>query len=94
MVSLKQLKDLFSEHDIEGLINLGCPLDEYDGEATKLGQRLKDMEFAKTKVDQSVIVEALMGIWNECFDLRGAELEMRRTNLTKLALEVEKLCVK
>ena len=93
-MDLNELKDLFSEHDIEGLINEGAPFDEYDEEATKLIRRLKDLEFDKTKIDHMAIVDALMGIWSESFDLRGAELEKREQNLTKLALEVEKLCVK
>jgi hypothetical protein len=93
-MDLKQFKDLFSEHDIEGLIEQGAPLDEYDEEAMKLAQRLKDQEFVGTKIDHAAIVDALTGIWSESFDLRGEELEKRRQNLTKLALEVEKLCVK
>jgi hypothetical protein len=93
-MDLNELKDLFSEHDIEGLINESAPLDEYDEEAVKLVRRLEDLEFDKTKIDHPVIVDALMGIWSESFNLCGAELEKRRQNLTKLALEVEKLCVK
>jgi hypothetical protein len=94
-MDLKQLKDLFSDHDIEGLIAMhGAPLDEYDEEATKLTRRLKDLELDKTKIDHTAIVDALIGIWSESFNLSSAELEKRRQNLTKLALEVEKLCVK
>lgn len=95
MIPLKDLQDLFSDHDVEGLIELqGAPLNEYDEEAAMLAQRLKDLEFANIKIDQSVIVDALIGIWSESFDLRGAELEKRRVSLTKLASEVEELCVK
>ena len=93
-MDLNGLKDLFSEHDIEGLIDEGAPIDEYDEEAIKLARRLKDLKLDKTKIDHTAIVDALMGIWSESFNLRGAELEKRRQNLTKLALEVETLCVK
>ena len=93
-MDLSELKDLVSEHDIEGLIDEGAPFDEYDEEATKLSRRLNDLELDKTKIGHMAIVDALMGIWSESFNLRGAELEKRRQNLTKLALEVEKICVK
>ncbi len=68
-MDLKQLKDLFSDHDIEGLIAMhGAPLDEYDEEATKLTRRLKDLELDKTKIDHTAIVDALIGIWSESFN--------------------------
>jgi hypothetical protein len=53
LISTQDLQGLLSDHDVEGLIKLhGAPLDEYDEEAEKLVQRLRDLQAAKTKTRQ------------------------------------------
>lgn len=32
-MNLEEIKDILIDEDPEGLISMGCPLDEYDGEA-------------------------------------------------------------
>ncbi len=91
---LKEYKDLFAEHDVEGLIGEGAPRDEYDQEATDVAQKLQDLKSAGTKLDHAVVLNVLMEIWGKSFNLKSAELETRREKLTKLATKVEELCVK
>lgn len=85
---LTEFKRLFAEQDVEGLIALGAPHDEYDSEATEVAQKLKDLKSAM-KVDHEAVVKVLLDVWSASFDLEGDELEQRREELTKLALRVE-----
>jgi hypothetical protein len=92
LAQLKEMKALFAEHDVEGLIAEGAPRDEYDHEATDVAQKLKDIEFLKEKIDHSAILKVLTDVWGKSFNLQGAELEMRRENLSKMAGRIEEMC--
>jgi hypothetical protein len=85
------MKVLFAEHDVEELIGEGAPRDEYDQEATDVAQKLKDLEFVKTRIDHAVVLKVLTDVWGRSFNLKEAELEKRRENLSKLAGKVEEL---
>jgi ATP phosphoribosyltransferase regulatory subunit HisZ len=90
---LTEFKVVFAEQDVEGLIALGAPRDEYDSEATEVAQKLKDLE-SVVQVDHAAVLKVLLDVWGVSFNLKGAELERRREELTKLASKVEALCVK
>jgi hypothetical protein len=92
LLQLKEMKTLFAEHDVEGLIALGAPRDEYDHAATNVAQKLKIVEFLQERIDHSAILEVLIEVWGKSFNLQGAELEMRRKELSKLAGRVEEIC--
>lgn len=91
MAQLKEMKVLFAEHDVEGLIGGGAPDDEYDQEATDIAQKPKDLEFSKTRIDHALVLKVLTDVWGRSFNLQGVELEGRRENLSKLAGRVEEL---
>jgi len=91
LAQLKAMKALFAEHDVEGLIAEGAPRDEYDQEATEVVQKLKDLEFVQTKIDYVVVLKTLIAIWSESFNLKDAELEKRRENLSRLAGQVDEV---
>jgi hypothetical protein len=91
LADLKAMKALFAEHDVEGFIGEGAPRDEYDQEATDVAQKLKDMEFVQTKIDCAAVLKTLTDVWSQNFNLKDAELEQRRKNLSRLAGKVQEL---
>jgi hypothetical protein len=95
LAQLNEMKALFAEHDVEGLIGeAAAPRDEYDQEATDVAQKLKDLEFIKTKIDHAVVLKVLTDVWSRSFNLRDADLEQRRGKLNELAGKVEELWTK
>ena len=94
MPNLKRMTELFAEFDVEELIAEGAPRDEYDDEANAVAQKIMDLNFVKTKVDQAAILNGLIDVWGKSFNLNENELEKRRENLSKLATKVEEICVK
>ena len=78
MALLCLVEDLLREHDIEGIIQIGAPKDEYDTEAQMIAQRIQDVESRHgRKANQQEVVEIIRGVWAEMFSLGEPELTKR-----------------
>jgi hypothetical protein len=64
------IKNILRAEDIEGLIQLGAPADEYDSEAEELEVMLSKLGGTHT---EEQIVKVLEDIWNESFGPFNAE---------------------
>ena len=88
-----QIKDLLDHEDIEGLLALGAPPDEYDGEASLLESEMaKATSFGETTVSPEQLEEMLARIWNDQFGpFSDDELRKRRSAFAAVAGKLTEL---
>jgi hypothetical protein len=79
-ISVKYITRLLQEHDIEGYLSLGAPIDEYEKEAKGI-LSLSDEE----GTDFDMLLERLETFWAVSFDLSEEELNLRKPNLLNFA---------
>ncbi len=65
--------------DIEGLIALGAPDDEYDDEAILIADFINKINTQNR--DFEVIREGVLKIWQQSFDLSDDDLRLRYQNI-------------
>lgn len=64
----REIKALLDREDIEGLLALGSPHDEYDGEASLLESEIgKATAFGQKPIAAKQVEEMLARIWNDQF---------------------------
>lgn len=74
-----EIKAALDSEDIEGLLALDCPRDEYDGEASLIESGIaKVTDFGKTKAGAKQIEELIARVWNDQFGPFDDEELMRR----------------
>lgn len=85
-----RIKQALNEADIEGLLALGSPGDEYDGEASLIENGIcRASDFGKMLIGQSEVEKIVSGIWDDQFGpLDEAELESRRPYFAKVAAKI------
>ncbi len=85
--TFREIKTALDDEDIEGLLALGCPKDEYDGEASLIESGIaKVTDFGKAKADPAQIEEIIRSIWNEQFGpFDGDELIKRQAGFASVA---------
>ena len=66
---------LLQEEDIEGLINVGAPKDEYSFEAEKISVALSEMDNDELKRENIVAVITLL--WMQSFNLSQTDMIRR-----------------
>jgi len=78
-------KNILCEEDIEGLIKLGAPPDEYNSEA-------KEIEAAMSRLgdkrSEEQLVQVLEHVWKEFFDLSTEDIELRRDAFQRVARRI------
>ena len=80
LINEQDIMRILQEHDIEGYLSLGAPLDEYEREAKGI------FSFVKEDVgDFQTWLEKLEVFWALSFDLSKEELNLRKPNLLHLA---------
>ena len=71
--------------DLEGLLAIGAPRHEYDGEASLIKSRIISA-FGKSPLDVKRVEHIVIEVWNEQFGpYDPAELENRRAGFQALA---------
>ena len=82
-ISEKDILNILQEHDIEGYLSLGAPLDEYEREAKGIFSFVKE-----DGGDFQTWLEKLEVFWALSFDLSKEELNLRKPNLLHLAEDI------
>jgi|ERR1700676_1192219 hypothetical protein len=84
-VKTMSIKNILREEDIEGLIKLGAPADEYNSEA-------KEIEAAMSRLgdnpSEEQVVQVLKDIWKDSFDLSTEDIELRRDTFQRVARRI------
>lgn len=72
--------------DVEGLIALGAPNDEYQREAEIIAQALSKM--SKEQANEASVASLVSLIWSKAFNLGEKELKIRLPSLRDVARQV------
>lgn len=88
----REIKSVLDQEDIEGLLALECPPDEYDGEASLIESGLaRATNFGKDKVTTDAIQAIVTEVWSSQFGpFDPDELEKRRPAFFAVAREIAK----
>jgi hypothetical protein len=74
-LSLADIATALRAEDIEGLIKLGAPNDEYDSEATEIGNALASLQ--KDQLTEANIAAIIALAWAKSFNHSAQEIEQR-----------------
>ena len=87
---LEQVRELLRSEDIEGLISMGAPADEYDSEAEMVAERVQRAESVawNGRLARDEVIAILASVWKEMFDLSDRELAPRRDAFETIATRV------
>lgn len=81
-VMKRLVENILREEDIEGLIQLGAPADEYDLEARAIAAAISRLGGQAT---EEQVAQAVRDIWKEFFDLSTEDLEARGEAFRRVA---------
>ena len=79
------VKNLLREEDIEGLVHLGAPADEYDSEASEIEAAMSRLG---AKCSEEQVVQVLEEVWKGFFDLSAEDIGLRRDAFHRLARRI------
>ncbi len=85
-ISNQHIDDFLKKEDIEGLIEIGAPMDEYSSEAKMISEALE--ELALSEITAEKIVSAISAIWMKNFNLSEADLALRRPHIEVVAKKI------
>lgn len=64
----REIKAALDAEDIEGLLAMGCPTDEYDGEASLIESQIgRTTNFGKNPITPEVCEKIIEEVWNSQF---------------------------
>ncbi|HTW31245.1 MAG TPA: hypothetical protein VMD76_06175 [Candidatus Sulfotelmatobacter sp.] len=76
----REIKAALDSEDIEGLLALGCPSDEYDGEASLIESGMaRATSFGETPISAKELQEIVAFVWNDRFGPFSLEDVRRRS---------------
>jgi hypothetical protein len=86
----REIKAALDREDIEGLLALDCPRDEYDGEASLIeGGVARATNFGKNKIGADTVQAIISQVWNSQFGpFDGEDIEKRRAAFASVAQEI------
>jgi len=85
-ISYIDVETNFRVEDIEGLIEMGAPGDEYNSEAKEIFEALK--RFGKDQFTEDNIVVVISRVWKKMFDLDEDDISKRMPAFKKVALDL------
>ena len=88
--SVSIIDSILQAEDIEGLLELGAPKDEYSSEAAEIKCSLETLNPSDTTEDR--ISALVVSVWAKAFNLSGEEIEKRSPAFRRVARELLKLC--
>jgi hypothetical protein len=85
-----QIKAALDSEDIEGLVAVGCPADEYSGEASLIEDRIAKLtRFGDEPLGQSQVERIVAEVWNEEFGpFSDEDLTKRRSAFSSVARKI------
>jgi len=85
-----KIKHALDDEDIEGLLAIDCPRDEYDGEASLIEDGIcKLSDFGKRSTTPAEIANIIEQIWNlEFGPFEEREIEWRRPHYQSVAKKI------
>lgn len=83
---MSTIKTILHDEDIEGLIKIGAPADEYNGEAAQIASEIYRLRGQPTEDQVTQVVE---DVWKKSFGpLSRADLKLRRDAFRRAAQRI------
>ena len=80
---IDKISEALVREDIEGLINLGAPQDEYTFEARKIAEAV-----GAAKLSEDEIADIIAEVWVNSFGLQSEDLDKRLPGIKVVAREI------
>lgn len=86
----REIKSALDQEDIEGLLALQCPSDEYDGEASLIESGVaRATNFGKDKISADEVEAIVSEVWNRQFGPFDPDhLKQRRSAFASVAQKI------
>lgn len=86
MTRLDLISELLRYEDIEGLLSMGAPDDEYESEAEMIADRVGEVEERSSeKITREEVEEIVAAVWKKRFGLSDAHVQRRRDAFAAIA---------
>lgn len=85
-IHVSMVENALRSADVEGLLELGAPADEYDFVAQVVHRALSELSVDEIMLES--VMSVLQMTWRESFDLGAADLQKRDAALKALAEEI------
>jgi len=85
-IEVSVIEDALRAEDVEGLLELGAPRDEYSHEAEKIASELH--AFAPSDATEDRVADVIANVWANSFELSQADIEKRQTALHRVARQI------
>lgn len=82
-MKIDNINKLLIKLDIEGLLELGAPIDEYFSEASEIYHTIN--KFGKSEINKDVIFIIICIIWQKNFELTQLEMKKRIPKIENFA---------
>ncbi len=86
----RRIKSALDAEDVEGLLAMGCPTDEYDSEASLIENEIaKASDYGKRPIDIAQVASLIRKIWDDQFGpFAKEELEKRHPAFASIAKKI------
>jgi hypothetical protein len=84
MTRLDLIGELLRHEDIEGLLSMGAPDEEYESEAEMIADRIGEAEM-KASVTRQDVESIVASVWKEMFELSDEDMRLRRDAFATIA---------
>ena len=87
----RDVKKALDEEDIEGLLAIGSPGDEYDGEASQIESLVaQKSEFGKRRLDKADLENLIQSIWASQFGpFSNDQIKLRQPAFRRIAEKIQ-----
>lgn len=85
-IAINDIADILRTEDIEGLIAIGAPADEYDSEAEKIAQAIEKL--SASELTQANICAVIALLWAKSFNRSSEEIKQRMPAFERVAVKV------
>jgi len=82
---LDLINKLLRLEDIERLLSIGAPDDEYESEAKMIADRVVEHQASGGEIATEEVASIIAGVWKEMFELSDDELLLRREAFHSIA---------
>lgn len=86
MVPVSVIDDALRAEDVEGLLELGAPRDEYSHEAKTIASELDELTTGAASEEN--IAGVIAKVWAKSFELSDEDLDKRYTALHRVARQI------
>ena len=82
-ITTSQIDEILIKEDIEGLIEIGAPIDEYSDEAAQIFEIIS--KFEEEDFTEDIIKSAIILVWMQSFNLDEDAMNLRMDHVKNVA---------